>query len=141
MVALSGNNINFFDLNKRDKIFSISGFESFYLNPGRKFCKVNEELLLVCGNNNLFLVDLKAYQLINKIGCSNIVTLYKISNEFILSGQGNGDIKQWKCNGRETKLFSYKNGGHPSGLCSIFKLNNILISGGFQGDIKVWEFK
>ena len=84
VVALSRNNINFFDLNKRDKIFSISGFESFYLNPGRKFCKVNEELLLVCGNNNLFLVDLKAYQLINKIGCSNIVTLYKISNEFIL---------------------------------------------------------
>ena len=141
VVALSGNNINFFDLNKRDKIFSISGFESFYLNPGRKFCKVNEELLLVCGTNNLFLVDLKAYQLINKIECSKIVTLYKISNEFILSGQGIGDIKQWKCNGRETKLFSCKNGGHPSGLCSIFKLNNILMSGGCQGDIKVWEFK
>jgi len=48
VVTLNGNNINFFDLNKRDKITSIPGFESFHGNPGRKFCKVNEELLLVC---------------------------------------------------------------------------------------------
>lgn len=61
VVALSGNNINFFDLNKRDKITSISGFESFHGSPGRKFCKVNEELLLVCGSQNIFLVDFKSY--------------------------------------------------------------------------------
>lgn len=54
VVALSGNNINFYDLNKRDKICSISGFESFNLNPGKKFCKANEQLLLVCGNKNFF---------------------------------------------------------------------------------------
>ena len=49
VVALSGNKINFFDLNKRDKIHSLSGFEAFNLNPGKKFCKVNDELLLICG--------------------------------------------------------------------------------------------
>jgi len=54
-------------LNKRDKITSIPGFESFHGNPGRKFCKVNEELLLVCGSQNIFLVDLKPYQLSNRI--------------------------------------------------------------------------
>ena len=48
VVTLIENNINFFDLDKRDKIASIPGFESFHGNPGRKFCKVNEELLLVC---------------------------------------------------------------------------------------------
>ena len=54
VVAFSGNNINFYDLNKKDKIFSLSGFESVYLNPGKKFCKANDELLLVCGYNNIF---------------------------------------------------------------------------------------
>ena len=92
VVALSSTNVNFYDLNKRDKIYSISGFESFNLNPGRKFCKANDELLLVCGSNNIFLVDIKSYQLISKIECEKIVTLYKISNDFILSGQSNGDI-------------------------------------------------
>ena len=53
VVALSSTNVNFYDLNKRDKIYSISGFESFNLNPGRKFCKANDELLLVCGTNTL----------------------------------------------------------------------------------------
>jgi len=48
-------------LNKRDKITSISGFESFNGSPGRKFCKVNEELLLACGSQNIFLVDFKSY--------------------------------------------------------------------------------
>ena len=53
VVALSSTNVNFYDLNKRDKIYSISGFESFYGNYGTKFCKANDELLLVCGTNTL----------------------------------------------------------------------------------------
>ena len=83
---MSGNNINFYDLNKRDKIKSLSGFESFNWNIGRKFCKSNDELLLVCGSNNLFLVDFQAYQLLSKIECNSIITSYKLSNDYILSG-------------------------------------------------------
>ena len=141
VVALSGNNINFYDLNKRDKINSISGFESFNKNVGKKFCLVNDELLLVCGCNNIFLVDYKAYQLINKISCEGIKTLYKLTNNFILSGQENGDIRQWQCNGRDTKLFSYKKEAQNSKVDSIFNLNNILFSGDYNGYIKIWELK
>jgi len=141
VVALSGNNINFYDLNKRDKTHSIAGFESFYLNPGKKFCKANDELLLACGINNIFLVDYQAYQLINKIDCQNIVTLYKLSNNFVLSGQYNGDIKQWQHNRRDIKLFSYKNGALSSSVMLIFKLNNIIISGDRNGEFKFWEFQ
>ena len=140
VVALSSKNLNFYDLNKRDKIYSISGFESFNLNPGRKFCKANDELLLVCGSNNIFLVDIKSYQLISKIECQNIVTLYKISNDFILSGQSNGDIKQWQCIGRETKLSSYKNKGNNSPVTAFLKLNEIILSGDKAGNIKFWGY-
>ena len=141
VVALSKTNINFYDLNKRNKIYSISGFESFYANIGRKFCKANDELLLVCGTNNIFLVDIKSYQLISKIECQRIITLYKISNDFILSGQGNGDIKQWQCIGRDTKLLSFKNKGHSSTVTSFLKLNDIILSGEKLGNIKCWEFQ
>ena len=141
VVALSGNNINFYDLNKRDKINSISGFESFHLNPGKKFCLANDELLFVCGCNNIFLVDYKAYQLINKIGCEYIVTLYKISDNFIVSGQDNGDIRQWQCNGRDIKLYSYKKAAHNTNVDYIFNLNKILLSGDGSGNLKVWELK
>ena len=141
VVALSGNNINFYDLNKRDKIFSICGFESFNLNPGKKFCKANDELLLVCGSNNIFLVDYLAHQLISKIECEWVIGLYKLSNNFIFSGQDNGDIKEWKCNGRVLKLYSYKRAAHNSNTISIFRLNNIIISGDGSGNIKFWELK
>lgn len=141
VVTLSGNNINFYDLNKRDKINSISGFESWSYNPGKKFCKANDELLLVCGTNNIFLVDFQAHQLIGKINCQNIVSLYKLSNNFVLSGQSNRDIKQWQCSGRDTKLFSYKNGALSSQVMSIFELNNIIITGDGKGEFKFWEFK
>ena len=142
VVALSKTNINFYDLNKRNKINSISGFESWSLNPGRKFCKANDELLLVCGTNNIFLVDIKSYQLISKTECQNIVTLYKISNDFILSGHRNGDIKQWQCIGRDTKLFSFKDKGHPSNaVTSFLKFNGIILSGDDAGNIKFWEFQ
>ena len=140
VVALSSTNVNFYDLNKRDKIHSISGFESFNLNPGRKFCKANDELLLVCGYNNIFLVDIKSYQLISKIECKKIVTLYKISNDFILSGQSIGDIKQWQCIGRETKLSSYKNKGNNSPVTAFLKLNEIILSGDGAGNIKFWGY-
>ena len=140
VVALSSTNVNFYDLSKRDKIHSISGFESFNLNPGRKFCKANDELLLVCGYNNIFLVDIKSYQLISKIECEKIATLYKISNDFILSGQSIGDIKQWQCIGRETKLSSYKNKGNNSDVTAFLKLNEIILSGDGAGNIKIWGY-
>ena len=138
---MSGNNINFYDLNKRDKIISISGFESFNLNPGKKFCKANNELLMVCGTNNIFLVDCLAHQLITKLQCEGIIGLYKLSNNSIFSGQNNGDIRQWKCNGRDIKLSSYKKEAHNSYTMSIFRLNNIIISGDRHGNIKFWELK
>ena len=137
---MNGNNINFYDLNKRDKIKSLSGFESFYSNTGRKFCKANDELLLVCGSDNLFLVDLQAYQLISKIECNSIKTLYKLSNNYVLSGQYNGDIKQWKCNGREVTLYSYKKDAHNSvNIMSMFSLRNYFISADNLGAIKIWK--
>ena len=141
MIALSGNNANFYDLNKRDKICSISGFESFNLNPGKKFCKANEELLLVCGNQHIFLVDYNEYKLIGKINCAGIITTYKSSNNIIFSGQDNGQINQWKCNGKELKLYSYKNKAHNKGVFSMFILNNIFISGDNAGSLKIWELK
>ena len=127
-------------MDKRDNIHSISGFESFNLNPGKKFCKMNDELLLVCGTNNLFLVDIKAYQLINTIECDNIITLYKISDKYVLSGHDNGLIKQWECNGRDTKLFSYKSSAHASNyVTTIFKIDDLIISGDSSGYIKLWN--
>ena len=141
VVVLSGNDLNFYDLNKRDKISSISGFESFNLNPGKKFCNANDELLLVCGTNNIFLVDHLAHQLISKIECKSIIGLYKLSNNFIFSGQTNGDIRQWQYNGRDIKLYSYKKAAHNENIMSIFRLNNVIISGGSAGNIKFWEMK
>ena len=141
VVALSGNNLNFYDLNKRDKIHSLSGFESFNLNPGRKFCKANDKLLIVCGSNNLFLVDIQSYQLIKTINCESIVSIYKVADNLVLSGQSNGDIKQWECNERDIKLFSYKNKAHQGHIMVIFKLNNFIISGCSGGEMKFWEFK
>ena len=57
VVALSRININFYDLDKRKKINTISGFEPFNLNSGKKFCVANEEILFVCGTQNIFLVN------------------------------------------------------------------------------------
>ena len=141
VVALSGNNLNFYDLNKRDKIHSLSGFESFNLNPGRKFCKANDKLLIVCGSNNLFLVDIQSYQLIKTINCESIVSIYKVADNLVLSGQLNGDIKQWECNGKDIKLYSYKNKAHQGNIMGILKINNFIISGSSEGEMKFWEFK
>ena len=141
VVTLSRTNVNFYDLNKRDKICSVQGFESFNLNPGKKFCKANEKLLLVCGRTSIFLVDYQNYQLINKIECNNIIAIYKLPNDIILSGQVNGDIKQWKCNDREIKLFSYKSKAHDNGIIFMFTINNTFISSDESGNIKFWELK
>jgi WD40 repeat protein len=140
VVAFSENNLNFYDLNKRDKICSIPGFEKPKYNPGQKFCQANEELLLVCGNKYIFLVDYKEYKLIGKIKCDGIITTYKSSNNFIFSGQYNGQINQWKCNGKELKLYSYKKKAHNHGVFSMLILNNVFISSD-KSSLKIWESK
>ena len=141
VVALSGTIINFYDLNKRKKINSISGFEPFNLNPGKKFCVVNDEILFVCGNQNIFMVNYQTYQLVCKIECKGIITLYKLSNNFIFSGEYNGDIKQWKCKGGYAKLYSCKKAIQNIPVLSLLNVNNLLISGDRDGNLKYLEFK
>jgi len=141
VVALSGKIINFYDINKRIKINSLSGFEPFNLNPGIKFCVANDELLFVCGSQNIFLVNYQAYQLICRIECKGIITLYKLPNNFILSGQYNGDIILWKCNGGYAKLYSNKKAIQNIPVISLLKVNNLLFSGDRDGNIKYLELK
>ena len=107
-----------------------NGGESYDILEIRK----NEVVALSSTNVN------KSYQLISKIECKKIVTLYKISNDFILSGQSIGDIKQWQCIGRETKLSSYKNKGNNSDVTAFLKLNEIILSGDGAGNIKFWGY-
>ena len=87
------------------------------------------------------MVDYLDHQLICKIKCENIIGLYKLSNNFIFSGQGNGDIKQWQCNGRNMNLYSYKKVEHNVCVMSIFRLNNKFILGDEFGNIKFLELK
>ena len=83
---------------------------------------------------------MQAYQLISKIECNYIITLYKLSNNYILSGQNNGDIKQWKCNRRKVTLHSYKKDAHNGGkISSMFLLSNLVMSADNLGAIKIWK--
>ena len=52
----------------------------------------------------------------------------------------NGDIKQWKCNGREVTLYSYKKDAHIGrNITSMFLLSYLFMSADNSGAIKIWK--
>ena len=132
------NIINFWDLNKKQKIKTIDSIEIFG-NYGNKFSLLNENILLY-GSDSIYVIDIINYKIINNFSTDFYSNSLLVLNNNIFSVHNNGNIYQWKFENNKLIIVNEKIKAHQNKILNIIKYNeNILITSDSQGLIKIWN--
>ena len=103
---------------------------------------ISKELLLIPGENIISIININTHNLLKTIDVpnSNKITSVCILNEnILLTGDNNGEIKQWKIEGDNLILISIKENAHNNTIWSIISIGDgHIISGSEDELIKIW---
>ena len=103
---------------------------------------ISEDLLLITGEDKLYIINVKQYNLIkiiNAPGSSFIYVSCILNKNIFLTADQNKNIKQWRIEGNDLKLISTKENAHDGWIYSLIKLRDgHILSGSDNGEIKIW---
>jgi WD40 repeat protein len=107
---------------------------------GTRMIQLNDEEVAIAGNKKVYLIDIKKFQILNEISSDSChFSILKLSNCLFLAGDDNGTIIQYKVENKKLIKISWKNKVHKGYVWSMNKINNMIISGGSNGDIILWK--
>ena len=134
----SPQSLVFYDLNKNEKIKTLNNL-NLNINCLCRIIKLNENEAVVAGEGKVYLIDIKNYLILHEINsdCNNYCIL-KLSNNLFLIGDEKGNINQFNIENKKI-IKEFYNISHGSCIYSMTILNDMLISGDFNGNIKVWK--
>ena len=129
----------FFWYKWKKKKSSISNISKIGLSP---FILISKELLFICGENKISIININEYELIRKIEVSNsgwINGACMLNENIILTGDSNSNIKEWKIEGDNLILISTKENAHNNYIYTILKIgDNHILTGDGSGEEKIW---
>jgi len=114
------------------------------INDIRAQCmeKITSDLLLVGGYNKLYLININIHNLIRIIDCSDSRFIYDIcilSDNVVLTGDEESNIKQWRILGDKLILISEKKDSDLNNVKSLLKISDEhIISCDNSGFLKYW---
>ena len=132
--------IYFYDLNERKIKSSISHLDySGFFGP---ITMITDELLLIGGNNKIYIIDVNQYiidRTIDIFDSGYINGFCLLNDNMFLTGSQDGKIRQWKINGEYIYIFSEKEKAHDNTINILMKNGNgKIISLGYSNSIKIW---
>ena len=131
------NIINFWDLNKKQKIKTIDSIEIFG-NYGNKFSLLNENILLY-GSDSIYVIDIINFTIINNFSTDFYSNSLLVLNNNIFSVHNNGNIYQWKFENNKLIIVNEIIKAHQNKILNIIKYENFIITSDSQGLIKIWN--
>ena len=140
-IATNPNSLVFFNLNKNEKIKTISKLNLSIWNVGSRIIKINNDEIIVAGDKKIYLININNYNILNEINSDNCnICILKLSNNLFLTGDDNGTITQYKTENKHFIKVSYKNKSHENYIYSMTILKDMIISGGKNSNkIKIWK--
>ena len=142
-IVLTGNSdkIQFFDINTRKEEKQLSGIK-LYGSLSNNLINLNDTLLAVGGYENIFIINVLNQQKVNeiKVQGSNYITCFcKLNDDFILTGDCSGSIRQWKFSGELLVEEYLKQNSHGAQIRMIEKFNNgLIVSCSDDTTLKIW---
>ncbi len=111
-------------------------FDSPFIN---NFKKINHSLYALAHENIITIIDFDSKEIIAKLqdDKAHQLVVKKIDDNSIVSGDGCGNILLWNL---VSKKISSKTNLHKFSIDSIQKVGNIIISAGFDGSIKLFDY-
>ena len=131
----------FYDLEKNEKIKILNNIYLSSNDVGEKIIKLNDNEVVVAGYKNIYLIDINNYQILHEFDCdNNNFCILKLSKDLFLTGDKKGTITQYMIKNNKINKESSKINCHENKIFSMAKLNDIIISGGFDNNIiKFWK--
>ena len=131
----------FFDLNQR-KIKSTINNISKYNGCRLWFIMITEELLLIPGQNKIFIINVYQYRLVRIIdvpGSSWICGVCMLNENMLLTGDYTEIIRQWRIEGDNLILISQKEKTHDNYINVLLNMGNgHIASGSDDYTVRIW---
>ena len=130
------DSIYFYDLIKR-KIRGKIKFD--HCLPFLKM--ITKDLLIIGGEDILSIINVNKYIVVRTINAPNSCYIYcccMLNKNMFLTGDDNGNLKQWKIEGDNLKLISTKEKAHDKAIMTILRLRDGHILSGSKGDMIIW---
>jgi len=138
----NNNNIIFYDLNLNNKLKTFNNIE---VNDGyicyKRFCLINDNILLYSNKNKIHFFDINEYKYIKNINVfDRDNSLFKLNDNYLLTGSREGNITQYKINNNDIEKISIKKGCHEYKTVNFAFLNNeFILSSGDDKTVKIWK--
>ena len=142
LYALNTNpqSLVFYNLNKNEKIKTLNNLNLLVgTNVGERIIKINNDEVAIAGNKKIYLLDINNYSILQDINydyCNRCIL--KLSNTLFLTGDEKGTITQYKIENKKIIKESFKLKSH-GWINSITLLNEMIITGGYSNEIKIWK--
>ena len=131
--------IYFWNINTKKIIFKIG---KIYCSNSVDCMVVYENILIVCGES-LYLIDINSKKILKNLNVLyQIQTLIEINDDYFITGDVIGGLKEWKidCKNQKVKLISDKENAHEKCIESLMVLeNDVIVSASDDNKIKVWN--
>jgi WD40 repeat protein len=103
---------------------------------------ISTYLLYVFGKDQITIINIDKYIIVNKINTlnSDFLSCFTIINDRLITGDWNGNLKEWKINRSNVILKNTMEKAHFTGIMSIDVLHDgKLISASQDKTIKIWS--
>ena len=102
--------------------------------------KINDNEIVLVGHNKIYLIDTGNYLILNEIITDNCnYCVLKLTNNLFLVGDDKGTISQYNIANKKLIKESWKNKSHEKRIYSLSILNDKIISGSQNNEIKIWK--
>ena len=137
------SNIYFFDLQERKVKSTINNIKQFkYDNSQEWFLMLSKDLLLVPGDNKIFIVNVNHYKLVREINVQDsgfISSGCMLNQNMLITGDHSKSLKQWRIEGDNLILISKKDNVHEKEIICLLNIGNgHIVSGSYDSKIKIW---
>ena len=106
---------------------------------------ISKDLLLIPGENKLFIVNINHYKLVREINVPDsgfISSCCMLNQTMLITGDYNKTLRQWRIEGDNLIQIYKKDNSHGDRILSLVTLGNkLIVSGSKDKLIKIWNQK
>ena len=122
-------------------LIELNLFPKLLLGFTCRIIKLNDNKIVVAGDEKVYLVDINNYLILHEINTNSFNDcILRLSNNLFLIGDENGTITQYKIENKIIIKESSKIKSHENRIYSMTLLDDMIISGGKDSnEIKFWK--